>query len=361
MNKIFQRQTLLLSLVITLLTAHFSPLTLHAQKLSISKTTVDVGKTGFEVPVTATFKLRNKGLKSLRISKVKTDCGCTKVDYPQNSIGIGEHFTISLTYDARQMGHFQKQVAVYSNATKKPVYLKMKGVVVEEVHDYSASYPYDFGGLLTDVNELEFDDVNKGDRPQLEINLMNNSEKSLQPNLLHLPSYLEATCVPERLAPNQAGKLTVTLLSDTIMNYGLTQSTVYLAKQLGERVNSEIEIPVSVVLLPDVTEVPRDQAPQIQLTAEELHLGHQNGKHVRSGVINIANTGRSELNIKSLQLFTGGMKVTLSKRLLAPGETTRLKVSVNRDELLRQRTRPRVLMITNDPSRPKVLISVNVK
>jgi len=355
------RRNSILRLLIILFTSHLTLLTSTAQKLSISKTTVDVGKTSYEVPVTATFELRNKGLKSLHITDVKADCGCTRVDYPKNGIGMGDRFTISLTYDARQMGHFQKQVAVYSNATKKPVFLKMKGVVVEEVKDYSATYPYDFDGLLANINELEFDDVNKGDRPQLEIDLMNNTEGTLQPNLMHLPKYLAATCTPERLAPNRQGKMVVTLLSEQINDYGLTQSTVYLARQLGDKVNSEIELPVSVVLLPDVTDVARDVAPQIQLTSEVLNLGRQDGKNVKSGVINIANSGRAELNIQSLQMFTGGMKVTLSKRLLQPGETTKLKVSVDRDELLRQRTRPRVLMITNDPQRPKVVISINVK
>lgn len=336
-------------------------LAVQAQKLSISKTTIDVGKTGFEVPVTATFELRNRGLKSLHITDVKADCGCTKVDYPRNPVGMGDRFTISLTYDARQMGHFQKQVAVYSNATKAPVYLKMKGVVVEEVKDYSATYPYDFGGLLADINNLEFDDVNKGDRRQLEINLMNNTERTLQPNLLHLPSYLSANCTPERLAPNRSGKMTVTLLSEHINGYGLTQAPVYLAQQLGDKVNSEIELPVSVVLLPDMADVARDMAPQVQLTSETLDLGMQGGKNLKTGTIIIANSGRSELNIKSLQLFTGGMKVTLGKRQLQPGETTKLKVSIDRDELLRQRTRPRVLMITNDPDHPKVIINLNVK
>lgn len=348
-------------LSIILLISHASLLTSTAQKLSISKTTIDVGKTGYEVPVTATFELRNKGIKSLHITEVKADCGCTRVDYPKTAVGMGDRFTISLTYDARQMGHFQKQVAVYSNATKKPVYLKMKGVVVEEVKDYSATYPYDFGGLLADVNELEFDDVRKGDHRQLEINLMNNTEHTLQPNLMHLPKYLTAVCTPERLAPNRAGKMTVTLLSENTNDYGLTQSTVYLAQQLGDKVNSEIELPVSVVLLPDVDDVARDMAPSIQLTDETLNLGRQAGKNVKSGTIMIANSGRAQLNIQSLQMFTGGMKVTLGKRVLQPGETTKLKVSIDRNELLRQRTRPRVLMITNDPSRPKVVINISVK
>ena len=337
--------------------------TAQAQKLSISKTVVDVGKTGYEVPVTAVFELRNRGMKTLHISKVQTDCGCTQVDYPKKGVSPGDNFTIALTYDARQLGHFQKQVAVYSNATRKPLYLKMKGVVMTEVKDYSKTYPYHFGSLLTDVNDLEFDDVNKGDQPQLTIKMVNDGETMMTPNLMHLPSYLSAKCEPEKLGPGQTGKITVTLHSERINGYGLTQAPVFLACQLGEKVRSEIEIPVSVVLLPDTKALglPVTQAPQIQLSAEQLNMGIVDGKKVKTGVINIANSGRSELNIRSMQLFTGGMKVTLGKRNLQPGETTRLKVTADRNQLLRQRTKPRVLMITNDPKRPKVIITVNIK
>ena len=38
-----------------------------AQRLTIEKTTIDCGRTGYEQPVTATFELRNKGLRSLII------------------------------------------------------------------------------------------------------------------------------------------------------------------------------------------------------------------------------------------------------------------------------------------------------
>ena len=77
--------------------------TAGAQKLTINKQTIDVGKTGFEVPVTATFELRNKSTKPMVIEKLQTDCGCTTVDGPK-TVAPGERFTISLTYDARQLG-----------------------------------------------------------------------------------------------------------------------------------------------------------------------------------------------------------------------------------------------------------------
>jgi hypothetical protein len=330
-----------------------------AQRLSIAKTTIDVGKTGYQMPVTATFELKNKGLKHLQISQVKTDCGCTRVDYPEKSIGAGDKFTISLTYDARMLGHFVKQAAVYSNGSKEPVYLQMKGVVVTELKDYSKAYPFDFEHLLSDINNVEFDDVNMGEHPEVEIHLLNNGESTLMPNLLHLPPYLSAFASPEKLSPGQAGRITLTLNSDKVHDFGLTQTSVYLAHNLGDKVSSDSEIPVSVVLLPKMQTASAD-APKMQLSTDSLTLGMIGGKLVKNGTIAITNTGRSTLDISSLQMFTGGMKVMLDKRQLKPFESAKLKVTIEREKILKARSMPRVLMITNDPDRSKVVIKVQV-
>ena len=335
----------------------FSPA--GAQKLTINKTTIDVGKTGFEVPVTATFELRNKSSKPMVIEKLETDCGCTTVDGPK-TVAAGERFTISLTYDARLLGHFTKQVALYSNATKDPVYLKMKGVVLTDVVDYSKRYPYDMGGLLASLNNVEFDDVKKGETREVEIQLMNNTEQDMTPNMLHLPSYLHALAMPEKLEANRSGKIILTLNSEDVHQYGLTQVSIYLAKKLGEKISGETEIPVSVVLLPDMSSfegVNKDLAPELQLSAETLNLD----AHHKNGTITMTNKGKSPLKITSLQMFTGGVSVKLPKQELQPGESTKMRVTIIPSQIRKARSKPRVLMITNDPSHAKVVININVE
>ena len=44
--------------------------------------------------------------------------------------------------------------------------------------------------------------------------------------------------------------MTVTLNSDLLHDYGLTQTTVYLAQNLGDKVRQRQRIAVSAVLLP---------------------------------------------------------------------------------------------------------------
>ena len=343
----------------------FAFLPLNAQKVQIDHPVVNVGKTGFEMPVTATFELKNKGSRHLSIVDVKTDCGCTKADYPKKSIGGGDKFTISMTYDARQLGHFTKQAAVWFSNSEKPLWLTMKGVVVTEMTDHSKNYPYAFGDLLADMNNVEFDDVKQGEHPEVEIRVLNNGSSVMTPNIQHLPPYLTSMASPETLAPGRAGKVTLMLNTEHLHDYGLTQTTVYLAEQLGNRVSADTELPVSVVLLPNTTLFSgsnKQYAPCMELSADSLTLGVVNGKKRKSEVITITNTGRTALNISSLQMFTKGLKVTLDKRELQPRESAKLKITMSdRNQLLKARQKPRVLMITNDPDHAKVVITINVE
>ncbi|MBQ8990253.1 MAG: DUF1573 domain-containing protein [Prevotella sp.] len=336
------------------------PSTATAQKLTVTNTTVNCGRTGYQQPVTATFELRNKGLRRLVIESVKPDCGCTAVEFPKE-VGVGDKFTIKMTYDARQLGHFHKMAAVKSNGSKNPVYLTMTGVVLAEMLDYTGDYPVTMGDLLLDKSDLEYDDVNKGDTPVQEIHILNNGTTKMTPNVMHLPPYLSAIVKPETLAPGRSGTISVMLDSEKLRDYGLTQTSVYIAKQLGEKVSTDNEMGVSAILLPDLKDfdaAKKDLAPQLQISATDIDFTNFGGKAKKTADITLVNTGRSALNISSLQMFTGGLKVTLGKRTIDPGQSTTLKVTGYADDLSKVRTRPRILMITNDPDHSKVVITI---
>ena len=339
----------------------FLPSPAVAQKLESIRTAVDAGITGYQQPITAVFEFRNKSSRKLHISKVVPDCNCTVVDYPTNPIGGNEKFQIRMTYNARQLGHFDKQAAIISNGTEQPVYIRMKGVVLAEVQEFTGTYEVEMGELRLDKSELEFDDINRGDVQEQVIHLYNSGSRVLQPNLMHMPSYLTAVASPENLNPGRAGKITVTLNSDKLRDYGLTQTSIYLAAMPGEKVSRDKEIPVSAILLPSFGDLSKQslyKSPRLQLSKESLDILFE-GKSKKTEVIDVANVGQSELNITSLQLFTSGLKISLGKRKLQPGESTKLKITAYRDELQKVRTRPRILMIVNDSQKPKVTITIN--
>lgn len=338
------------------------PFNVYAQQLSVKNEVIDCGNVIYEQPVTAKFEMQNMSSNPISIKDVKTSCGCTTVEYPKGQIAPGESFVVNATYDSRQMGHFFKDIALYSDVSQQPFYLQIRGVVVEEIIDFAGQYPYTIADLNVDRNDVEFDDVNRGDRPVQKINIRNASSKSVSPVVMHLPSYMQAQVSPTTLQPGRQGTISLILDSKKVRDYGLTQTSVFLGMYPGDKVHPDKEISVSTVLLPAFTEMTETQmqyAPKLGLSAEELNIAF-NGKAKKTETIIIENLGRSELDISSLQMFTSGMKVKLNKTKLQSGEQAKLKITVDAKEIKKARSKPRVLMITNDPKRAKVIINVNV-
>lgn len=334
-----------------------------AQRISAKHEVIDCGNVLYESPVTAKFELRNKG-NDLIIDTVRTSCDCVVADYPKGTIAKGDNFMVEVTFDARQLGHFYKEAAIYSNASDKPFYLTMKGVVVDHVTDFTGVYDYALGDVRADKNNIEFDDVNLGEMPTQKIHFVNNGTTNVTPVVMHLPNYLTADVSPETVAPGHAGTVSITLNSSKLRSYGLTQSSVYLGMFPGDKVGEDKEISVSAVLLPEfrnMSETQRLNAPVMKLSAETLDLGEFGEKDEKDGTIIIENQGRSRLNISSMQMFTAGLKVRLNKSRLDPGESARLKITAYKKHLKNARSKPRVLMITNDPNKSKVVIHVKVK
>ncbi len=340
-------------------------LTASAQHITTQHETVDCGQVVFRKPVVAEFQLKNDGNKALEISNVRKSCGCTSVEYPKGSIAAGDSFVVKATYDAKQMGTFIKQIGLYSNASKEPFMLTMRGKVVGQITDFSGGYDCMLGELKADNQEVEFDDVNRGDRPVQRIHIFNPTDQMMEPVVMHLPNYLSATVSPSKLAPHHGGVVSITLDSRKLRDLGLNQTSVYLGTRPGDRVASDKEVTVSAVLLPgfeNMTSEMRQKAPKISLSTSTLDLGSFDKKKKLKGEILITNTGKSVLGIRKMQVFTMGLQVSLNKSAIQPGETVKMKVTAIASDLKKARSKkPRILMITNDPEQPKIVINIIVK
>ena len=336
-----------------------------AQKITTQHEVVDCGQVVFNKPVTAEFVLKNDGHKPLVINNVLKSCGCTEVDYPKTGIAAGESFVIKAVYDAKQMGTFTKQVCLYTNAGEDPFILSMRGKVVGSVVDFAGSYDEMLGVIKSDAQEVEFDDVNRGDRPVQRIHIFNPTDELLEPVVMHLPSYLHAFVSPSKVAPRHSAEISFVLDSKKLRDLGLNQTSVYLGERPGDKIAPEKEIVVSAVLLPgfeNMTPAKKVLAPKLEMSTTDLNLGSFNGKKKLKGEILITNKGKSELDIRSMQMFTMGLQVNLKKSKIQPGETVKMKVTAVAADLKKSRVRhPRILMITNDPDHAKVVVKINVQ
>lgn len=356
MNKIFRK----IGAVATMWTVCVAA---SAQAKLVLDTPVNhVGEVVFQTPKQIVFTFQNKGNEPLEVKNVIPSCGCTQADWTRGPIAPGERGQITAVYDAGMLGTFSKDLAVYTNVDKKPIYVQMEGRVVTEKLDFTGDFPIDLGNVRINTNYLEFDNVNRGDHPVAELQIFNQERSPYRPELMHLPNYLNARAVPEVIAGGRMGRVLVTLDSEKLGLLGLNQTRIFLSRFMGDKVSEQNEILVSSVLLPDFSNMTAEElavAPKMQLSHEEVQI-EMLGKQKQTQVVTITNGGQTPLNIRSVQVFNQAISVNLSDRTIAPGKTAQLKLTVNAKYLKKAKNRPRVLLITNDPQKAKQTINVSV-
>lgn len=320
------------------------------------------GQIEWKHPVTVQYVITNTGDQPLVLTEVEPDCACSVAQWTKTPIAPGAKGMVSVTFDAKALGHFQKSVAIYSNAQPHLVYLKFSGEVVQEIKDFTKTHPYLIGQIRIDRNSIDFPDIQHGEQPVMHIGVVNLSDRPYEPVLMHLPPYLQAQAEPAVLQKGEKGIITLTLNSERLTDLGLTQSSVYLSRFSGDKVGEENEIPVSAILLPDfsgMTVAEQANAPAISLSAKEIDMSAALAKKKKAhGDIVLTNRGRSPLQISKLQVFHPAVGANLKKSVLQPGESTRLRVTVVKKSIGKKRRHLRLLMITNDPMQPKVEINI---
>lgn len=366
--------------IITLLSI---TLTAIAQpRVTSNRNNYNFGQITWKQPVTAEYIITNTGDKPLVISNVTTSCACSEAVWPDEAIAPGDKGVVKATFDAQALGRFEKSIGIYSNANPHLVYLRFSGEVVQTITDFSRTHTHAIGDIRIDTTELNFADSRIGDLPKLKFSVVNQSSRPYEPVLMHLPGYITMKKSVNVLQKGEKCDITLTLDTKKLNELGLTQTSVYLSRFTGDKVSAENEIPVSIILLPQVQKLSRTEqsvAPAIDLSHTSIDISSlfdggesQKGGELMSKVTNVftkksiikkdiilTNTGKNPLYIQKLQVFNPAVGASLKKNIIQPGEYVKLRLTLKKRDLERWVRQPlQVLMITNDPERPKVVIDI---
>lgn len=91
--------------------------TLFAQKkiddiAKFASETINLGKIKQGVPAKGIFTVTNVSNQALIIEQANPTCGCTISDYTKEPIAAGKSGVINATYNAANVGHFDKHLTV---------------------------------------------------------------------------------------------------------------------------------------------------------------------------------------------------------------------------------------------------------
>lgn len=325
---------------------------------------VDLGRVEWKQSTNVQYIIANTGDAPLVLTEVEPDCSCTVANWTETPIAPGEEGTIELTFEAETLGHFQKSVTVWTNAEPHIVSLSFKGQVLPEIKDYTASHPYQIGEVRLNAAQIDFGKVSLGELPVFRLSVANVSQEDYEPVLMHLPQYLTMTAASDVLASEEKCDVDVALDSRLLPDYGLTQTSVYLSRFMGDEVSEENAIPVSVVLLPDfshLSESDRRNSGHIQISATEIDMSNAllTKNKVRQDLI-ITNSGNSELQIGKVQVLDPSINADIRTVSIAPGGVARLRVSVSKKHI-KQQDQMRLLLICNDPDNPLLVVDIKTE
>lgn len=98
-------------------------------RIKFENTVHDFGSISYKGDGRCYFEFVNDSEQELIVNVVRTSCGCTRPEWPEEPIKPKEVGRIGISYNTKIEGRFQKSITVYSNAENSPVKLYIKGNV----------------------------------------------------------------------------------------------------------------------------------------------------------------------------------------------------------------------------------------
>lgn len=173
-------------------------------------------------PLTCSFTLTNKSSEAIAIFEVVSSCGCTGVDFPKSKIEPGQSATISATYKNEDgPTAFDKTLTVYISGIRRPVILRLRGVVHPKKQSLSQLYsPERLGDLGLKTREFKTGNLKQGLSVSETANVANLGKKPLDVTFTDVSPQLKVSVSPNPIPAGKTAQIAFTVNSDPSL-YGL--------------------------------------------------------------------------------------------------------------------------------------------
>jgi hypothetical protein len=92
----------------------------------------DYGTMNYGDEAIAVFEMKNITKSPIKLTNVKTSCGCTGAEWPREEIAKKKKAKITVTYNSKNVGKFEKNIYVYVENQADPIQLTIKGEVLPQ-------------------------------------------------------------------------------------------------------------------------------------------------------------------------------------------------------------------------------------
>ncbi len=159
----------------------------------------------------------NVGREPVAVTRITTNCGCTKAEICDSLIQPGEKGVIRLTFNPRRRsGTVDTNAFVYSSFSCDEPFAKLTllGNVID--NDEWNHLPCRMGVLRLKRVAVSFEPVKAGTKPQQRIPCANIGTTPLSLSARLLPAFATLSTEPAEIAPGEEGDIVITIDSNKL-------------------------------------------------------------------------------------------------------------------------------------------------
>ena len=335
------------------------------------------GNVLWKKPVTTTFVITNKSTSPFKITDLEADCNCTAISISNREVSVGGNAKIEVTYDAKMLGTFSKNIRLKTNLNDKTYYLRISGRVVADMKkvdkigknvneddNYAQKnvYTYRIGDLQLSTDNVDFGNVYQGETATAMLHIFNGGKDSYKPVVMRVPSYLSVSCEPEEIRRGETGTLTFAFNANEFTDYGIKRDKVFLSLYDGDLMDDDNEIAFTATILPLINSINSDLAsmPKAKIDTN-VDFGQFKNKKKITKTIELKNIGNSDLVLSYVEPYNSGIAdVEVNNATLKPNQKTKIRITITPDIFV-DKGKHDILLLSNDPERQKIVIHINVK
>lgn len=304
---------------------------------------------------TVEFLATNPHADTLLITDVITDCGCTVVEFNQDSLAMEGTITLKVSYESDYRGgDFSKLILVRTNMDIYGDTLVLEGINFPVIDDAHKDFPYRKSSLGFRLPSINLGQVFTNEPKMKYYDVFNFGMDSVAfDDLLDQdwPDYVQFTLQPQKIAPQTRGLLVITVDGEKIGDLGYFSALI--KTQLAGKEDS-----FDLMLTGNVFEyfepIPKSMGkivPRLLLSDADIDFKEISASRPVQKSVTLSNQGQEPLLIRKVSTTCDCVKVNLSEMEIYPGDKAEMNITFDPKGRLGI-DHKHITLFTNDPINP---------
>ena len=309
-------------------------------------------------PLTCTFTVTNNGKEPIALFEVVSSCGCTDVTWTREPLQPGKSGTISATFKNEDGPFpFDKTLTVYISGQRKPVILRLRGVVHEKKKSLSELYgAQKHGDFVLKAREYKAGILKQGLTVSEMATVANLGKKPLEVSFTEVSEHLKVSVTPNPIPAGSTASLIFTIEAAPELYGKQTYSATPVLN--GQKAKAPLTVWASTRENFDRwTEQQRNDGAIPVFENSTANFGTVKAGTPVELTFNCSNRGKSTFHIYQADPEDPALKV-LEIRDAEAGGKGFVRVQLNTSAVEKGETVIMLTLITNSPLRPVVNLFV---